>query len=597
MKKGNLVVRIFSYMGKYKYLQFLSLLLSAISGAISIGAYIYVYYVAEELVNARGQYETLNIELIRGYGWKAVLLVSVSFAVYGLALAFSHITAFNTVAKIRIRLIRHLEGIPLGFYNVHPSGRMRKLIEKNSDELEHFIAHQLPDTVQALITPIAFLICIFIFGWQLALICLIPVIIGFLLLATMLGGESEEFLKTYQASAESMGNDVVEYIRGVSVVKVFGQTVFSFKNFSETIDKYRSYMLKYSLSMRKHMSGYIAAVYGIFFVLVPGGIILFNDSGNIVKVILSFVFFAVFTPVVAVMLMRIMDSTYKLMITQNALDSIETEILDAKPLPQISNPKKISNYEVEFKNVQFRYEDGADNAISNLSFVAKQGSVTALVGPSGGGKTTVLSLLARFWDVDKGEIRIGKTDIRELDWADMMDNISFVFQETSLYKMSIADNISFCTPNATREDILNALKLAQGKDIIEKLPYGVDTVIGTKGIYLSGGEMQRVAIARAILKASPIILLDEATAFADSENEYKIQKALNKLVEGKTVFMIAHRLSTITGADQILVMKDGQLVEQGTHDELMKENKIYSEMFNEYQRSASWKIGGREKHA
>ncbi|MGL6199174.1 MAG: ABC transporter ATP-binding protein [Lachnospiraceae bacterium] len=580
-------------MGNYQCLEILALLFSAISGVISLGAYYYVYSVARDIIGIQGNYAALNTQQLQGYGWSAVMYIAMSFGFYGLALICSHITAFNTVANVRIKLIRHLEKLPLGFHNTHASGKMRKQIEKNTNELEHYIAHQLPDTAQAMVTPVAFLIFIFWFDWRLALVCLIPVLIGFLLLKFMLGGESQEFLKVYQTSAESMGNDVVEYIRGVAVVKVFGQTVFSFKNFSDSIEKYRDYLLKYALSMKKHMSGYIAAVYGIFAFLVPAAILLFNLGTNQREVVLSFIFFVIFMPMVAVLLMRIMESSYNSMILERSLDTIEVEILRAEPLPQNDSPKKLTGYDVVFENVDFSYDENMGNAIRQLTFTAPTGTVTALVGPSGGGKTTVLNLIARFWDAANGRIRIGGTDVRELDYENLMSNIGIVFQETSLFKMSIADNVTFLKPGAAREEIIRALHLAQCDDILEKLPNGINTVIGTKGVYLSGGEMQRIAIARAILKDAPILLLDEATAFADSENEYKIQQALSTLMQGKTVFMIAHRLSTITGADQILVMSDGSLIEKGRHHELMKLNNLYAEMYREYQKSSNWRIGGK----
>ena len=595
MKKTGLLSRLMNHAGKYKVTMILSWLFSALGGIISLGPYVCIYFAARELLEAGKNPTMINSEQMTHYGWMAVMLTGLSFMLYGLGLLFSHLTAFNLMASLRIKLIRHLGELPLGFHISNPSGKLRKIIEKNTESMENFVAHQLPDLVQAIVTPLAFLASMVIFDWRLALICLIPIAIGFAMLSFMLKGESSGFLEQYQKSQADMSNAAVEYVRGISVVKVFGQTVHSFKRFHHSIINYKSFVTQYALSMGKPMSGYIASVHGIFFVLIPSGIILYQMSTNPKGFILSFVFFIVFTPLVAVMLMKVMYSSSNKLITTQALDTIES-LLNEKPMPQVINFKRPSSYDIVFDSVSFQYEKNGVKTIDNLSFAAEAGTVTALVGASGGGKSTVANLITRFWDVDDGSICVGGVNVKDMDYNEWMSQVSFVFQDINLFKMSIAENVAFSKPTATEEEILKALHLAQCDDILAKFPNGIHTVIGTKGVYLSGGEMQRIALARSILKDAPIVLLDEATAFADPENEYKIQKALDVLMQGKTVLMIAHRLSTITGADQILVLENGRLTEQGSHRELIEHGGVYAGMYREYQSGTSWKIGG-EVHA
>lgn len=594
-KKTSILPKLMKYAGKYKITMVLSWVFAAIAGVMSIAPYICIYFVARELLNTGKDISLLNSEAMTSYGWMAVKATMMSFMFYCFSLMFSHLTAFNLMANLRIRLIRHLGELPLGFHIANPSGKLRKIIEKNAENTENFVAHQLPDTVQAIITPIAFIASMLYFDWRLALICMVPIVIGFVVLSFMLKGESEGFLKQYQNSLADMSNAAVEYVRGISVVKVFGQTVHSFKRFHNSIITYKKFVTEYALSMKKPMSLYIASVHGIFFVLIPAGIVLYQLSVSKESFILSFVFFIVFTPLVAVLMVRIMYSSSKQMITSQSLDVIES-LLNEKPMTNASHPKKPKSYNINFDSVSFKYEKDGAKAINNLSFTAKEGTVTALVGPSGGGKSTVANLISRFWDVDSGSICVGGINVKDMDYKEWMEEISFVFQDVNLFKMTIAENVAFNKPEANENEILRALHLAQCDDIIAKLPEGINTVIGTKGIYISGGEMQRIALARAILKDSPVVLLDEATAFADPENEYKIQQALNVLMKGKTVIMIAHRLSTVTGADQIIVLDNGKKVESGTHNALIEKNGMYAKMFREYQTGTTWKIGG-EKYA
>lgn len=589
-KEKGVLGRLFQHMGMFKITMVIAIILSAVSSVINLYAFVCVYNVAKEIVQSLGNIHSLDQTYMVDMGWRAVFLILTSFGLYGMALLFSHITAFNTVAKLRIQIVRHIGNLPLGYHTTNPSGKQRKIIEKNSDNLETLIAHQIPDFAGAVALPVAFLVFMFVYDWRLSLICLIPILVGFGILYYMLKDESEGFVKQYQKSAEDISNAVTEYVRGIAVVKVFRQTANSFQRYKAAVKEYGDYLLKYALSMQNTDSAYHAAINGIFFFLIPGGIILFNAGSNPEKTVLSFLFFAVLIPTVVTILARIMNSSSNLMISQASLDAID-QILREKPLPETKTPQLPKGYDISLDHVSFSYEDAAGKALDDVSLDVPEGTITALVGESGGGKSTVANLIARFWDVDEGVIRVGGVDVREMDYKYWMEQVSIVFQDTNLFKMSIMENVAVFNPDASREDVLQALHLAQCDDILEKLPQGADTVIGTKGIYLSGGEMQRIALARAILKNAPVVLLDEATAFADAENEYLIQKALDELLRGKTVIMIAHRLSTIIHADQICVLERGKIVEKGTHRELMDLHGVYAGMYEEYQSSISWRIG------
>lgn len=589
-KEKGVLGRLFQHMGMFKITMVIAIILSAVSSAINLYAFVCVYNVAKEIVQSLGNIHSLDQTYMVDMGWRAVFLILTSFGLYGMALLFSHITAFNTVAKLRIQIVRHIGNLPLGYHTTNPSGKQRKIIEKNSDNLETLIAHQIPDFAGAVALPVAFLVFMFVYDWRLSLICLIPILVGFGILYYMLKDESEGFAKQYQKSAEDISNAVTEYVRGIAVVKVFRQTANSFQRYKAAVKEYGDYLLKYALSMQNTDSAYHAAINGIFFFLIPGGIILFNAGSNPEKTVLIFLFFAVLIPTVVTILARIMNSSSNLMISQASLDAID-QILREKSLPETKTPQLPKGYDISLDHVSFSYEDAAGKALDDVSLDVPEGTITALVGESGGGKSTVANLIARFWDVDEGVIRVGGVDVREMDYKYWMEQVSIVFQDTNLFKMSIMENVAVFNPDSSREDVLQALHLAQCDDILEKLPQGADTVIGTKGIYLSGGEMQRIALARAILKNAPVVLLDEATAFADAENEYLIQKALDELLRGKTVIMIAHRLSTIIHADQICVLERGKIVEKGTHRELMDLHGVYAGMYEEYQSSISWRIG------
>ena len=590
MKEKGVLGRLFQHMGMFRITMVIAIVLSAVSSVINLYAFVCVYNVAREIIQSLGNISSLDQTYMVDMGWRAVFLILVSFGLYGLSLLFSHITAFNTVAKLRIQIVRHVGNLPLGYHTTNPSGKQRKIIEKNSDNLETLIAHQIPDFAGAVALPIAFLVFMFVYDWRLSLICLIPILVGFGILYYMLKDESESFAKHYQKSAEDISNSVTEYVRGIAVVKVFGQTANSFRRYKAAVKEYGDYLLKYALSMQNTDSAYHAAINGIFFFLIPGGIILFNAGSNPEKMVLSFLFFSVLIPTVVTFLARIMNSSSNLMLSKASLDAID-QILKEKPLPETKKPQSPRGYDISLDHVSFSYGETAGKALDDISLDVPEGTITALVGESGGGKSTIANLIARFWDVDEGAIRVGGVDVREMDYKHWMEQVSIVFQDTNLFKMSIKENVAVFNADASREDVFQALHLAQCDDILEKLPQGADTVIGTKGIYLSGGEMQRIALARAILKNAPVVLLDEATAFADAENEYLIQKALDELLRGKTVIMIAHRLSTIIHADQICVLERGRIVEKGVHRELMDMHGVYARMYEEYQSSISWRIG------
>ena len=582
--------KLLKFSGPFRITILLSAVFSAFSAVINLKAYLCVYGVAKVLIQSSGNFGALDLAAMKALGMQAVWYVCMGFGIYGMALLCSHISAYNTVARIRTQLIRHLGTLPLGYHILHPSGKQRKIIEKNTDNLEILIAHNIPDYVQSLVLPIAFLVFMFRYDWRLSLICLVPILIGFILLFSMLKGESSGFIGQVQKSGEDISNAATEYVRGIAVVKTFGQTASSFRRYQRAVKDYADFMTKYAFSMENAFSLYTAIVNAVFLFLIPGGIVLYNLGGGAEKTIMTFAFFAVLIPLVASILTKLMHSSSNLMLADASFTAIE-EMLAEKPLAETKKLPVPQNGEIRLDHVSFQYEAGV-KALDDVSLTIRPGTVTALVGESGGGKSTVANLIARFWDVSEGSVTVGGVEVRELDYADWMKHISIVFQDTNLFKMSIAENVAMYKPGASREEIMEALRQARCEDILEKLPDGVDSVIGARGVYLSGGEMQRIALARAILKDAPIVLLDEATAFADAENEYLIQKALDILLHGKTVLMIAHRLQTIVHADQIIVMQRGGIAEQGTHEELMQRQGVYAKMYHEYENSVSWKIGG-----
>lgn len=526
--------KLLKFSGPFRITILLSAVFSAFSAVINLKAYLCVYGVAKVLIQSSGNFGALDLAAMKALGMQAVWYVCMGFGTYGMALLCSHISAYNTVARIRMQLIRHLGTLPLGYHILHPSGKQRKIIEKNTDNLETLIAHNIPDYVQSLVLPIAFLVFMFRYDWRLSLICLVPILIGFILLFSMLKGESSGFIGQVQKSGEDISNAATEYVRGIAVVKTFGQTASSFRRYQRAVKDYADFMTKYAFSMENAFSLYTTIVNAVFLFLIPGSIVLYNLGGGAEKTIMTFAFFAVLIPLVASILTKLMHSSSNLMLADASFTAIE-EMLAEKPLAETKKLPVPQSGEICLNHVSFQYEAGV-KALDDVSLTIRPGTVTALVGESGGGKSTVANLIARFWDVSEGSVTVGGVDVRELDYADWMKHISIVFQDTNLFKMSVAENVAMYKPGASREEIMEALRQARCEDILEKLPDGVDSVIGARGVYLSGGEMQRIALARAILKDAPIVLLDEATAFADAENEYLIQRALDILLH-------THRIS------------------------------------------------------
>lgn len=584
-KKGEM--SLFSFAGNRKIFTILGCILSGVSAIISIAPYIYIWKIVKEIFNVMPNIsEAQNISY---YAYMAVIFSVLSILIYFLALMCTHLAAFRIAKNMKMAALSHMVKLPLGFFQEQGSGKIRRIIDESSGQSESFLAHQLPDLVAAFLTPIITLIILFVFNWKLGLISLIPIAISFIFLSQMMGKSMKVAMEQYQNSLEDMNNEAVEYIRGIPVVKTFAQSVFSFENFHKSIMKYKKWTIDYTLSLRIPMCGFSVSTNAIFAFLIPAVILLMLSAFNYKAFLLSFIFYILVTPIITVMINRIMFMGEDVMMATDASKRV-FEILNEEPLRESENPQKPANASIEFNNVLFKYKGNDTPAVNNVSFKIKEGSKIALVGPSGGGKTTVASLIPRFWDVESGSVKIGGIDVKDIETNNLMNMVSFVFQETNLFKTSLFENIRLSRPNANGNEVLEAAKAAQCDDIFEKFPDGIDTVVGTKGVYLSGGEKQRISLARAILKDSPIILLDEATAFSDPENEYKIQLAFEKLTKKKTVLMIAHRLSTIKDADCIMVLKNGEIAEKGNHESLIKKGGIYESMWKEYESSSVWKV-------
>lgn len=592
LKKSNIVVRLVRHEGPYAALMAASWLFGALSGLVSIGMYVYLYLVADTVI-AWGQ--DAAPDALARLGWQALFCAGMAFSTYGIALLFSHLTAFNTIARIRIGLVRHLERVPLGYFSVNASGEVRKTVEKSVESVEGFIAHKMPDLAQSIVMPIAFTASMFFFDWRLALACMVPVAVGFATLGLMLKSESASLIERYQEALGAMSSAGVEYVRGMGVVKIFGQTVRSFRSLFDSIVRYKRFSLDYIMSMEGPMAVYRVASNGAFLVLIPTAILLYGFSNDQAAVLRSFVFFIVFTPLTSLVMARVMDCSSHVMMATQSLDVIDG-VLDVRAQKRVSlqagasAPPLPERFDIAFREVRFRYADDAPWALDGLTFTARARAVTALVGASGSGKSTAASLVARLWDVGEGSVAVGGFPVGELPFDWWMRRCACVFQDVGLLKMSVADNVAFCCEGATEAEVAAALHEACCDDILEKLPDGVRTIVGADGIYLSGGERQRIALARAILQDAPVIVLDEATSFADPENEHLILQALETLVRGKTVIMIAHRLSTVTGADHIVVIDKGRVAEQGDHDALIERDGIYARMFEEYRQSTAWQV-------
>lgn len=585
MKKGSDLSRLMSYAGGHKAFTYASWVLSAVSALMALVPFLYIWMILRDVLNAAPDYsKAVNIP---HYGWMAVLFAVLSYLVYVLALLCSHTSAFRVATNLRLAVTEHLAKLPLGFTERYGSGRLRKVIQESTGAAETYLAHQLPDQYGAMATPVGLLVLLFVFDWRLGLLSLVPVVLGFAIMSAMTGKRMEEKMRQYGNALAAMSNEAVEYVRGIPVVKTFGQSVFSFKKFKATIDEYEKWVVAYTMELRMPMMFYTAAINGVFAFLIAGGL-LFTKSGVTPEFLLNLLFYIIITPVISLTLTKIMYMSENKMIVADALSRIDS-VLDAEPVSVSDEPQHPKDGSVKLENVHFSY-DGETEVIKGVSMDIRSGQTVALVGPSGGGKSTLASLMCRFFDVQSGSIFIGCADVREIPKEELMDTVSFVFQNSRLIKGSILDNVKLGRPEATEEEVLAALKAAQCMDIIEKFPDGIHTVIGSKGVYLSGGEQQRIAIARAMLKNAPVLILDEATAFADPDNEAKVQAAFAELAKGKTVIMIAHRLSTVVNADCIYVVRDGQIEEAGTKDELCAKDGLFSKMWRDYQSSVEWKV-------
>lgn len=585
MKKQSDFSRLMGYAGGHRFFTYASWVLSAISALVALVPFLYIWMILRDVLEAAPNYaRAVNIPR---YGWMAVLFAAVSYLIYICALLCSHLAAFRVATNLRLAAVEHLAKLPLGFVERYGSGRLRKVIQESTGAAETYLAHQLPDQSGAIATPIGLLALLAIFDWRLGLLSLIPVVLAFVIMSAMTGKRMVEKMQQYGNALAAMSNEAVEYVRGIPVVKTFGQSVFSFKKFKAAIDEYEKWVIAYTKELRIPMLGYTTAINGVFAFLIAGGL-LFTRNGITSAFLLNLLFYVIITPVISLTMTKVMYMSENKVIVADALQRIDT-VLGAQPVQESSVPQHPRDSSMTLKDVHFSY-DGSEDVICGVSMNIQPGQTVALVGPSGGGKSTLASLMVRFFDVGSGSIRIGDADVRDIPKEELMNTVSFVFQNSRLLKGSILDNVKLSKPDATEAEVLAALKAAQCMDIIEKFPAGIHTVIGSAGVYLSGGEQQRISIARAMLKNAPILILDEATAFADPDNEAKVQAAFAKLATGKTVIMIAHRLSTVENADCIYVMQDGRIAESGTKDALCAKNGLFARMWKDYQSSVQWKV-------
>lgn len=589
MKKQSNLSRLMSYAGSHRILTYLSWVLSSLSALLALVPFWYIWRIIHDILEVSPDFSKAGN--VTSYGRSAVLFAVISIIVYIAALMCSHLSAFRIASNIRKSLMRHIAALPLGITEKYGSGKLRRIVNDSSSAAETYLAHRLPDKAGAVTTPIGLLFLLLVFDWRLGLLSLVPVALGFMIMTKMTGANMEQKMKEYQNSLSDMSNEAVEYVRGIPVVKTFGQTVFSFKRFKASIDNYEKWVIAYTKALRLPMMFYTTAINGVFAFLIAGAII-FSRGTVTNELLLNLIFYIVITPVISTTLTKIMFMSEDAMIVNDALGRID-EVLNEKPLPESSFSSVPSDNSVSVEHVSYSY-DGVKNALNDVSLSIKPGETTALVGPSGGGKTTLANIITRFFDPQKGRVLIGGTDIRDIPKEKLMDTVSFVFQNSRLIKSSILENVRMARPEASREEVMRALETAQCADIIAKLPDGIDTVVGANGIYLSGGEQQRVAIARAVLKNAPVLILDEATAFADPDNEVRVQQAMSSLSKGKTVIMIAHRLSSVTNADRICVMSDGSIAESGTFSELIEQGGIFAHMWENYSKAADWKIEKEE---
>ncbi len=592
MKKESNLKRLLEYAGGYKYLTIASWILSALSALVALLPFVYIWKVIKEVLDVAPDYG--DVRNLSHNGWMAVVFAAAAILIYIAALICSHLAAFRVQANMRTKAMHHIVTLPMGFMSGSGSGKVRKIVYESSAATETYLAHQLPDKANALATPVGLIVLLLVFDWRLGLLSLLPVAAAFVIMSVMTGKRMQKKMEEYNNALGQMAGEAVEYVRGISVVKTFGQSVFSFRRFRESIDNYEKWVIAYTKDLRLPMMCYTTLVNGIFAVLVAAALVM--TSGGVTNgFLLNLMYYIIITPIITLTLTKIMYASENKLIVADAMSRIDS-ILEMEPLPETDHPKHPKDNSVELSGVSFRYKDVSvnptpRNALENISLTIRPGEHVAFVGPSGGGKTTLASIVARFWDVRDGSVKIGGINVKEIAKEELMDTVSFVFQDSKLLKTSILENVRMAKPDASRGEILKALHDAQCDDILEKLPQGVDTVVGAKGVYLSGGEQQRISIARVMLKNAPILILDEATAFADPDNEAKVQAAFSVLAKGKTVLMIAHRLSTVTGADRIVVIKDGKIEDTGTHDQLKDKDGLYAEMWKQYNKAAKWKVG------
>lgn len=586
-EKQSILSRLFVYAGKFRYLTILSWILSAVSALMALVPFYYIWRIIREVLRVAPDYS--QAQGLARYGWLAVIFAVLSMLLYIGGLMCSHMSAFHVQANMRTVLMKHILTLPLGFMDREGSGKIRKIVNESSAATETYLAHQLPDKAGAVATPIGLLVLLLVFDWRLGLLSLIPVVLAFCIMQTMMGESMKKKMAEYQNALEEMSSEAVEYVRGIPVVKTFGQSVFSFKRFKKAIDQYEKWTIAYTKQLRRPMVCLTTVINAIFAILIAATFFLSGQAGDS-QFLLNLLFYIIITPIITVTMSKMMYAGENQMIVEDALGRIDA-ILNMKSLDELEDKEEPKDSSIAFRDVTFQYEGAEREAVSHVNLSIKPGEHVAFVGPSGGGKTTLASLVPRFFDVTGGTLEIGGVDVKKITQDKLMDMVSFVLQDSKLLKMSILDNVAMGRKGATREEVLQALKDAQCQDILDKLPEGVDTVIGSQGTYVSGGEAQRISIARAMLKQAPILILDEATAFADPDNEAKVQEAFSRLSQGKTVIMIAHRLSSVSGADRICVMKEGQIVEEGKHEDLLAKEGLYAHMWEEYNRSVLWKVG------
>lgn len=563
-----------------------SVVLSAVNGLLSLIPFILLWLVVRTLFTADGN---LADTPVWDYAIAAFVVSVANVLLYFAALMLSHLAAFRIETNMRRTAMQRLMRVPLGFFDTQNTGRMRKIIDEDSSQTHSFVAHILPDVAGSIVAPIGIVVLLMAVDWQLGIAAIVPIVCAFSIMGYMMNPKNNHFQRMYLDAQEKMSAEAVEYVRGIPVVKIFQQTVFSFKRFHDSIINYRDLVIKYTLSWRTPMSAYTVTINAFAFLLVPTGIIMIGHGGETAVIVADMVLYVLIAPVIAANVMKAMHLSQNLFLANEAVDRLE-QLTATPPLPESSNPEKAAAFDISLRNVSFRYEGAERDAVSHISLTIPEGKTVALVGASGSGKTTIARLIPRFWDVREGTLSIGGVDVRQMDKAELMRSVSFVFQNTRLFKTTILGNIRYGSPEATMEQVNRAVDLSQSREIIDRLPRGLDTVIGAEGTYLSGGEQQRIVLARAILKNAPIVVLDEATAFADPENEHLIRQAFAHLTRGKTVLMIAHRLTTVQDADNIVVVDNGRIAEQGTHQQLMEQAALYYKMWNEYQKAVAWKL-------